>query len=111
MTPLDPTSARRKIGQIIKTRRLSLGMSQIKLAQKIGKHSSTYIALIENGQRNIRVVDLICLAEAIGTTVSHIAGEFDAPSPPDIAYAIRASDELEIKDKECLLYLLHVLKS
>nr|WP_279391801.1 helix-turn-helix transcriptional regulator [Shimia aestuarii] len=45
--------------------RITAGLTQSELAEKIGEHQS-FIARLESGQRRIDVVEVVALAEAIG---------------------------------------------
>ena len=96
------------IGETIKVRREFMNMNQVELAEKAGKRSATYIALIEQGKRNVSIYDLIKIAHALGTTVSHLIGE-NTPTTPDIEFAVKANVALTLDDKKCLLHILRVL--
>lgn len=63
-------SVRKTIGQRVKAARQKHGMSQIELAQNLGKKSAAYIAFVESGQRNISAVDLSRLAVHLGEDLS-----------------------------------------
>ena len=58
----DPTA----FGRIIKERRLALGLSQVKLAQRVGHLNHTYISRIESGDRSPqRIGTALALAQAL----------------------------------------------
>ena len=57
-----------KIGQRIKERREAKGMSQKDLAYAADLDRS-YIASIENGQRNVSIVNIEKIAKALGVTL------------------------------------------
>lgn len=106
---MDEQSTKNLIGKRIKDRRAELGMSQIELAKHAEKETATYIALIENGDRNISTADLIKIAKALGTTVSFLTGEERVT--PDIRYALKADKELSSEDKKILVHLIDRMKS
>lgn len=106
---MDTQHAKNLIGKRIKELRESLGMSQIDLAQQAEKQSATYIALIENGERNVSSADLIKIAKALGTSVSFLAGE-EAEAVPDIKYALKADKDLSLADKKLLSNIIDRMK-
>lgn len=61
--PIEPVY--KKLGAAVARMRESRGMSQLELAQKLGKGSST-IAEIETGKTRILVSDVEAIAEALG---------------------------------------------
>lgn len=64
------------IGLAVRQRRLSLGMSQETLADKATLHR-TYVGGVERGERNISVLNLLRLAEALNVPASRLLE--DAP--------------------------------
>lgn len=62
------------IGERIKTRRKELKMSQQELALLLGYKSSTSIARIESGNRELPQKKIVKLAEALHTTPEYIMG-------------------------------------
>lgn len=62
--PIEPVY--KALGTAIARMREARGMSQLELAQKLGKGSST-IAEIETGKTRILVSDVEKIAEALGT--------------------------------------------
>ena len=56
---MDEQHVKNLMGQRIKERRETLGISQVDLANQAEKQTATYIALIENGDRNVSTADLI----------------------------------------------------
>ena len=59
-------------GEIIKARRKELKMSQLELAELIGK-KRPYISRIENGE-DIRISNLVLIANALGLSIHLTAG-------------------------------------
>lgn len=58
-------------GQAVKTRRLELGLSQEAFAEKAQLHR-TYIGGVERGKRNVALLNMIQIAQALELT----PGEF-----------------------------------
>lgn len=56
-----------KVGRRIKELRTSLGLSQEKFALKIGM-DRTYFSSVENGKRNISIVNLEKIIDGLGIT-------------------------------------------
>lgn len=109
-TPLmDAQHSKNLMGQRIRERREALGISQVDLAKKAEKQTATYIALIENGDRNVSTADLIKIAKALGTTVSFLTGE-EEKVLPDIKYALKADKDLSPADKKFLSILIDKMK-
>lgn len=65
---------KRVLGQAIKRRRLSLGLSQEKLAERADLHW-TYIGGIERGERNVSLLNIVKIAKALKVTASHLLRE------------------------------------
>ncbi len=59
-------------GEIIRTRRKELKMSQEKLAAKVGK-KRPYISRIENGE-DVRISNLLLIAEALDLSIQLTSG-------------------------------------
>lgn len=62
------------IGLRIKGFRLSLGMSQEELSDRADLHR-TYISSVESGARNISVINLIKIAEALNVPVTSLLSD------------------------------------
>ena len=61
-----------------------LGLTQKVLAAKTGLDNS-YIGEVERGERNVSVLNVIRIADALGLSVSHLLAPLDIlqnPSPP-----------------------------
>ena len=65
---------RKRIGHRIKVRRVELDLKQEDLAQRVGV-PQTQISGWENGNRAMRVEQLLELAWALKTTVAYLVGE------------------------------------
>ncbi len=59
------------LGTSVRDRRRQLGLSQEALAARTGLHR-TYIGGIERGERNVSLLNICVLAEALSTTVSNL---------------------------------------
>lgn len=59
------------LGNKIKERRIELGMSQEKFAEKCG-FDRTYISLLERGKRNLSYTNLLKVAEGLEISVSEL---------------------------------------
>lgn len=65
---------RKRIGEIIYKRRLGLGLSQEKLAERAHCHRNT-IGIAERGEKSVSVYNLYLLAAALETTAAEILDE------------------------------------
>jgi transcriptional regulator with XRE-family HTH domain len=59
----------KKLGNNVRFLRHQKGLSQEQLAELTGLHR-TYIGSIERGERNVSILNLICLSKALDITVS-----------------------------------------
>ncbi|MCK4593020.1 helix-turn-helix transcriptional regulator [bacterium] len=62
------------LGLTIRRYRQRLGLSQKKLANRVGLHR-TYIGSIERGERNITLLNLIRLAQGLETDIVRLCDE------------------------------------
>lgn len=60
-----------KVGQRIKYLRKQTGLSQEKFALSIGR-DRTYLASVENGKRNISIINLEKIANGLGISLSDL---------------------------------------
>ena len=74
---------RETLGKGIKERRMKMGLSQLSLANACGKQTATFIALAENGQRNISSASLMKIAYKLNTDPNTLLG---VGSTYDIAF-------------------------
>ena len=65
---MDMADIRYRVGLRIKCLRLDRGLSQERLANDIGMTQS-YLAEVENGKRNVSMVNLERIARGLGMTV------------------------------------------
>lgn len=66
----------KKFGLFIAEKRQEQGLTQEKLSFKSGLHR-TYIGMIERGERNITLVNVMKLAEALNLTLSKMFEEYE----------------------------------
>ena len=59
------------LGRAIRSRRLALGLSQEKLAERANLHW-TYIGGIERGERNVSLLNIVKIAKALEVTASDL---------------------------------------
>ena len=64
--PIDSKDPKIVFGGTVRTLRVALGFSQEKLADAAGLHR-TYIGAIERGERNVSLVIIVKLANALDT--------------------------------------------
>ena len=60
------TDPRVQLGEMIRRKRLRLGLSQEALAERADLHW-TYIGGIERGERNVSLLNIVKVARALGT--------------------------------------------
>jgi transcriptional regulator with XRE-family HTH domain len=65
-TPLQKT-----FGEILRSHRVRLGISQEELAEKAGMHF-TYVSSTERGERNISLANIAKFAEALGCSMKDL---------------------------------------
>jgi transcriptional regulator with XRE-family HTH domain len=63
-------------GQVIRRFRLEKGLSQERLAEFAGIHR-TYVGDVERGMRNISLVNMVRMAQALGLPLSRIVSEME----------------------------------
>ena len=64
----DPAT---KFGAAVRTARKDLGISQEALADACGLHR-TYVSSVERGERNVSLVNIVIIANALGLTGSEL---------------------------------------
>ena len=62
------------LGQTIRKHRLAKGLSQQSLAELCGVHAAYYSDL-ECGKRNITILNVLHIANALGTTIHELCAE------------------------------------
>lgn len=65
-------------GERVRQLRRNSGMTQEELAQKIGCESS-YISLLERGQRKFNLEALVVIADIFDTSMDYLTGRSDKP--------------------------------
>lgn len=82
---MNPVSSQIKtdFGMSVKRRRNFLGISQEELAARSGLHR-TYISDIERGFRNVSLLNIVKIAEALDTTPSEILAFLSCPASPEV---------------------------
>jgi DNA-binding XRE family transcriptional regulator len=65
---VDDTLLQRNLGDVIRSERLSLGLSQEELAERCQLHRS-YIGSVERGERNISIQNVVRIARALNLRV------------------------------------------
>jgi transcriptional regulator with XRE-family HTH domain len=68
--------ARQAVGAAIRQRRIELGLSQEALASRASLHR-TYVGSVERGERNVSLDNLLRIAKALTTSVSHLVKDCD----------------------------------
>src|SRR5262249_19811755 len=82
--PGDPGTLLRLLGATLRQSRQQHGLTHKALAAKTGLDKS-YIGEIERGERNVSVLNVVRLADALGLSVSHVLAPLDIrqnPPPP-----------------------------
>lgn len=68
-----------EFGRRVRERRLELGMSQEDLAHACGLHR-TYIGSVERGRRNISLVNIVRIADALGVDPGRLLWHIEVPA-------------------------------
>ena len=63
-------------GEQIRNRRIELGLSQEALAERAGLHR-TYVGMIERGEKNITLYNLLKFAKALNITLGDLLQDVD----------------------------------
>ena len=63
--------AKQVLAENLRRLRTEAGLSQEALADRAGLHR-TYVSSVEGGHRNVTLENIFALAEALGTTPSHL---------------------------------------
>jgi transcriptional regulator with XRE-family HTH domain len=71
-----PAIVLRAFGERVRARRVTLGLSQEKLAERAGLHRN-YIGGIEQGRRNVGLVNLVRLALALELDPGELLARLD----------------------------------
>ena len=68
---MDEAQLLENFGESVRSTRLAIGLSQEKLAMECGL-DRTYISGIERGKRNVSLINIHKLAEALGTSAAQL---------------------------------------
>ena len=71
---LKKTAVLAEFGRLVRAKREASGLSQEELAANAGLHR-TYVGSVERGERNISLVNIYRLAQALGCPVSELMPE------------------------------------
>jgi transcriptional regulator with XRE-family HTH domain len=96
---METTEFSKKLGQRIRTLRVSKGLSQEKLAEKAGLHP-TYVSEIELGKANASISIFARLSDGLGMMLSELVeveGREEDIAIIDFVSQIRALDERQRK--------------
>lgn len=97
------------IGSRIKEAREKEGIKQADLAKKLGYSSPTFISLIEDGKRKVRIDDLEKIAKLLHRDVHYfINGTYQ--NKPSVQMALRAEKGLDQEDIDKVETLIETLK-
>lgn len=99
------------IGQRLRWARQQAGLSQARVAAKLGWHRPT-ISQIEAGQRSVKTEEVTAFAELYDVKdVWLLRGDDALDSDPKVELAARELAKLSEKDLTALLRVIRVLKS
>jgi len=70
------TPHRKQLGEALRNKRESFGLSQEKLAELADCHRN-YVGLVERGEQNISIDMLVRLAKALNSKISHLMRNAD----------------------------------
>lgn len=90
------------IGRKISEFRLQKGLSQVQLAERIGKDSATAISYFESGLRKVAIDDLIKIAKVLDKNVDDFLPKTATEhiQPKDFAIKLRANYDKLDKETE-----------
>ena len=61
----------KRFGNLVRMARTNQDMSQEQLAEKAGLHR-TYIGMVERGEKNITIINIYKIANALGISISKL---------------------------------------
>lgn len=73
----EDSQALREFGSRVRDRRRGRGLSQEGLAERSGLHR-TYIGSVERGERNISLVNILVLADALGVDAGELVADLSS---------------------------------
>ena len=71
LMPAPQQPANKRVGEMIRRRRIALGLTQAQLAERVYRHD-TYVGMIERGVNNISMNTLERFAKALGTSAKSL---------------------------------------
>lgn len=77
MVVAEDSQALREFGSRVRDRRRVRGLSQEGLAERSGLHR-TYIGSVERGERNISLVNILVLADALGVDAGELVADLSS---------------------------------
>jgi len=77
----SPKAIRIALGAALRKYRHAAGLSQIKLAERAGIHF-TYLGDTERGERNIAIVNIVRIVNALDVPLGQFFGEVEAQLRP-----------------------------
>ncbi|WP_312801950.1 helix-turn-helix domain-containing protein [Corynebacterium variabile] len=77
MVVAEDSQALREFGSRVRDRRRGRGLSQEGLAERSGLHR-TYIGSVERGERNISLVNILVLADALGVDAGELVADLSS---------------------------------
>lgn len=98
-----------QIGKRIKEAREKEGLKQAELAKLLKYGSPTFVSLIEDGKRKVRIDDLEKIAEILHRDVNYFING-GLVSKPDVQMALRAEKDLDQDDINKVETLIETLK-
>lgn len=69
--------ANKTIGQCLQRLRIDAGLTQVQLAEKLGKPQS-YVSKVEMGERSLQVYELFDYSKALGLMPTKMFGEIES---------------------------------
>ena len=97
------------LGNNIKQVRMLEGISQEKLAEKIGK-SAHFISVLERGESGLSIATVIDICKALNTDTNTIfAGTIDTSSIYTDNFLNNAIEHFNNKDRELVLYIVNYI--
>ena len=74
---MDARSCTNLLGQAVRELRLKAGYSQEDFANEVGVHR-TYMGSVERGERNVSLVNLVRISEALGMPLSKLIAKAES---------------------------------
>jgi transcriptional regulator with XRE-family HTH domain len=81
---MNAVKLRSTLGRVVRAHRAFLGLSQEGFADKVGIHR-TYMGAVERGERNLTLLNLVRIANALGIRLSDLIAEAEKAMKPDPA--------------------------